>query len=161
MKNCLAIILLAAATSFAQVSLTQGPKVNDVGLGSTKDEVVRKFGKPLSEAKRDAGECIGGTEMTLKYPGLKFVLYDDPDDATKLTVGEFEITSAKWVVSGTRIGDTTVAVNKLFGTRSVEEEEAGAPVWIYYMDENISPGSTNFHFRNGKLVKIVSLWQMC
>lgn len=162
MRYCFApILLIFAATAYSQVSLSQGPKVNGLGLGATRTDVVRKLGKPVSETKRDAGECIGGTEMTLRYPGLKFVLWDDPDDARKFTVGEFEVTSAKWDVSGARVGHASAGVKKLFGTRSAEEKQAGLPVWFYYMDESISPGSTNFHFRNGKVVRIVSLWQMC
>ena len=162
MRSLLAIVLISlTGTAYSQVSLSQGPKVNGLGLGATRIEVLKKLGKPLSETKRDAGECIGGTEMTLRYPGLKLVLWDDPDDARKFTVGEVEVTSAKWDVSGSRVGQTSAEVKRLFGTRSLEEKQAGSPVWFYYMDENISPGSTNFHFRSGKVVKIVSLWQMC
>ncbi len=162
MKNCLVIIVcLLAGTAYSQPPLSQGPVVNGLALGATRDEVVRKFGKPLTENKRDAGECVGGTEMTLTYPGLKFMLWDDPDDPRKFTVGELEVTSAKWDVSGLKVGQASSAVKARFGTRSVEEKESGLPVWIYYMDENISPGSTNFHFRKGKIVRIVSLWQMC
>jgi len=162
MRYCFAFIFfLFAATANSQGSLSQGPKVNGLGLGATRAEVVRKLGKPVSETKRKADECVGGTEVTLRYPGLKFMLWDDPDDPKKFTVGEFEVTSKKWDVSGARVGQANSAVKKLFGTRSGEEKQSGMPVWFYYMDENISPGSTNFYFRNGTLVKVVSLWQMC
>jgi hypothetical protein len=162
MRYCFALILfLFAATAYSQVSLSQGAKVNGLGLGSTRAEVVGKLGKPVSETKRKADECVGGTEMTLRYPGLRFVLWDDPDNPKKFSVGQFEVTSVKWDVSGTKVGQASAAVRKVFGTRSAEEKQSGLPVWFYYMDENISPGSTNFHFRNGKIIKIVSLWQMC
>lgn len=162
MKVCLSIIVsFCAATAYSQVSMSQGPKVNGLGLGATRQDVVKKFGKPLSQTKRDAGECVGGLEMTLKYPGLKLVLFEDPDDKRKFTIGEFEVTSEKWDVSGVRVGQADTVVRKTFGTRSEKQKQSGLPVWIYYMDENISPGSTNIHFRNKKVVKIISLWQMC
>ena len=105
MKYCFAVILLLLVTSaYSQVSLSQGPKVNGITLGATREEVVKKFGKPVSETKRKADECVGGTEVTLSYPGLKFRLWDDPDNPRKFTVGEFEVTSAKWDVSGVRVG---------------------------------------------------------
>src|SRR5215203_975839 len=108
MRYCFALIFfLFAATAYSQVSLSQGPKINGLGLGSNRAEVVRKLGKPVSETKRKADECVGGTEMTLRYPGLKFVLWDDSDNPKKFTVGQFEVTSAKWDVSGARVGQAT------------------------------------------------------
>ena len=141
--------------------MKQGPKVNGIGLGATRQEVIKKLGRPVRESRRNADECVGGTEMTLSYPGLKILLWDDAEDRRKFTVGQFEVTSAKWDVSGSRIGQTNAAVRKLFGPRSSEERESGSLVWYYNMDENISPGNTNFYFRGGKVVKIVSLWLMC
>ncbi len=162
MRFCFALIFLLFVTSaYSQVSLSQGPKVNGLGLGATRDEVIRKLGKPISETKRGADECVGGAEMTLRYPGLKFLLWDDSGNPRKFTVGQLEVTSAKWDVSGAKVGQASSAVRNLFGTRSAEEKESGLTVWFYFMDENISPGSTNFHFRKGRIVKIVSLWQMC
>ena len=155
------VLLLMASDVYCQVSLTKGPKVNGLALGATRNEVIKKLGKPSSESKRKADECVGGTEMTLHYPGLKLLLWDDPDDPRRFAVGKFEISSARWDVSGIRIGQPNSAVRKQFGARSTEEKQSGQLVWFYFMDENISPGSTNFHFRNGKLIKIISLWQMC
>lgn len=157
------IMLVSTASAAAQTSLKSGPTVNGISLGATRGQVIKKFGKPISETKRKADECVGGTEMTLRYPGLKFLLWDDSEDPKKFTVGMFEITSAKWESSGARVGQTSTAIKKRFGTRSSEEKEAGTDltVWYYEMDENISPGNTNFYFRGDKVTKIMSLWMMC
>ena len=164
MKLFLSIVLLSVTgTVFSQVSTKSGLKVNGVALGDSYQQVVRKLGKPSSEKKRKADECVGGTEMILSYPGLRFRLWDEPDNPKKFSVGFLEVTSAKWNVSGARIGITAAAVKKLFGTRTGEEIDSHTKLrtWYYEMDEEKGPGNTNFAFRGGKAVSIVSLWDMC
>ena len=164
MKLFLAIVLLSVTgTIFSQVSTREGLKVNGVALGDTYQQVVRKLGKPSSEKKRKADECVGGVELTLRYPGLELRLWDDSENPKKFTVGWFEVKSAKWNVSGARVGITSEAVRKLFGARTSEEIDARTRLrrWYYEMDENISPGNTNFSFLGGKVVSIMSLWMMC
>ena len=164
MKIFLAIALLfVTGTVFSQVSTKSGLTVNGAALGDSYQQVVSKIGKPASQTKRQAEECVGGTEMILNYPGLKLRLWDDPENPKKFTVGWFEVKSAKWNVSGARIGSTAAAVKKLFGTRTSEEIDPQTKLrtWYYEMDENISPGNTNFSFRAGKVVSIMSLWLMC
>lgn len=164
MKNLFPFLILLLVTPvFSQNSITKGVTVNGIALGASYFEVVRKFGKPASEKKRKADECVGGTEMTLRYPGIKFLLWDDPGDPKKFSVGWFEVTSAKWSVSGARVGDTTAAVKKRFGTRSQEEPaKRNQPlIWYYELNPEVSPGSTSFSFRGGKVVSISSMWLMC
>ncbi len=156
-------LLLLTASVSPQTSTAEGLKVNGVALGDSYKQVVRKLGKPSSEKKRKADECVGGTEMILSYPGLKFRLWDEPDNPKKFTVGFFEVNSAKWNVSGARIGITAATVKKLFGTRTGEEVDSHTELrtWYYEMDENISPGNTNFSLRGGKVTSISVAWLMC
>ncbi len=158
-----AFIICMAVLSFGQTSLREGPKVNDVGLGATREQVLAKFGKPRAETKKQADECVGGTEITLEYPGLKFKLWDDVEDARKFTVGWIEIRSDQWNVSGIKVGDTTAVVRKQFGVRTSQEtnRRTGNLIWFYEMDDDSSPGNTSFTFRNGKLTLITTLWMMC
>ncbi len=151
--------LIFAIPAFSQTSLESGPKVNGLALGATRAEVIKKIGKPTRETKNKADECVGGTEMTLHYPGLKFSLWDDAHG--KFSVGAFEVNSAKWDVSGARVGLSSSAIKKLFGTRFTAETNSGKTIWYYDMDEEKSPGNTNFTFRNGRLVNIFSMWLMC
>ncbi len=157
------ILLILAGTAFSQTSLKEGPKVNGIGLGDAREDVRRWMGKPISETRKKADECVGGTEMTIRYPGLVFRLWDDPANPKKFTVGAFEVTSGTWNVSGAKIGQTPAQITRLFGKPGSRGTEPGKnrPVWYYEMDEEKSPGNTNFVFRNGKLVSILSMWLMC
>lgn len=157
----LSLLAIFAVSSFSQSSLDAGPKVNGLALGMTREEVIKKLGKPTREIKGEADECVGGTEMTLQYPGLKFSLWDDSESPGKFTVGMFEVTSAAWDVSGIRVGQASAAVKKMFGSKYTTGTESGKTIWYYAMDDEKGPGNTNFTFRNGKIVNILSMWLMC
>ncbi len=159
----LILILFFAVAAFSQVSSKSGATVNGIGLGSTREQVIGKLGKPLSEAKQDAGECVGGTEMTLKYPGLEVKLWEDVNDPKKFTVGFLEVTSGPWTVAGVKLGQTDNQIRRRFGRPNSQatDDETKLPVWYYEMDLEKGPGTTNFEFRNGKVVRIISLWMMC
>lgn len=113
-------ILLLTGTAFSQTSLKAGAKVNGIALAATREQVIRKLGKPLSQTKKEAEPCVGGTEMVLKYPGLALSLWSDVE-GKKFSVGYFEVTSAKWNVSGIKVGDSSAAVRKRFGRRDSQE----------------------------------------
>jgi hypothetical protein len=149
-------ILLFTASSFAQVSLLEGPKVNGIGLSSTYKQVIAKFGKPTSDRVDKVNECIGDRTRTLKYPGMTIEL---DEQSRVFHVFSFEITSAKYDVSGVKIGDDVGVVQTRFGTKKRTVENPG-PRWFYDMTDE-SPGSTNFYFRSGKLVKIQTTYMMC
>lgn len=162
MKLFLAIVLLSVTgTVFSQVSPKSGLNVNGVALGDTYQQVVRKLGKPVGEKKRKADECVGGIELTLSYPGLELRLWDDVDNPKKFTVGWFEVKSAKWNVSGTKVGQTNAAVRKLLGKPAAVQTENGLNVWFYDMDEEKGPGNTSLTFRGGKVISISTIWLMC
>jgi hypothetical protein len=163
MKLCsLFVLFFLAAASFGQTSLRSGPKVNGIGLGAAEAALIRSLGKPVSATKKKADECVGGTEMTMVYPGLRFSLWDDPDDAKKFSVGAFEVTGVTWKVSGAEMGNSEEQIRKIFGPPTSEEQGgSGQKTLFYEMDEKKSPGSTGFTFVNGMLVKVTAMWLMC
>lgn len=155
-------ILLVTGTSFSQTSLKAGAKVNGIALAATREQVIRKLGKPLSQTKKEAEPCVGGTEMVLKYPGLTLSLWSDVE-GKKFSVGYFEVTSAKWNVSGIKVGDSSAAVRKRFGRRDSQEIDGHTNMltWYYNMSDEEGPGSTNFAFRRGRVSRIVVIALMC
>ena len=160
MKLLPIFILIFAASGSAQSSLPIGPKVNGVGLDARYAEVMRKLGKPIKQVTdRNLDECTGSHIRTLYYPGLKIELFDAEKNVYK--VFAMEVTSAKWDVSGSRVGDASAKIQKLFGTRgrTMEKDSAGT-IWYYEMNE-AAPGLSNFHFRNARLVKIYFGYTMC
>lgn len=158
----IALLFFSAFSSAGQTSLREGPTVNGITLGATRGEVVKRFGKPLSERRREAEPCVGGTELTLRYRGAIITLWDDPEDGSRFIVGQIEVTSATWPVSGMKVGETSASVRAHFGKPNAQENDPRTklPVWYYEMSEE-SPGSTNFTFRNGKLAKITAVYLMC
>ena len=162
MKLLYPLILIAALymPGLSQNSIREGLKVNGVALGAKYAEVIKKLGKPtrdVTNPKMD--ECIGAHIRTINYPGLKLELSDDGNKA--FTVFSFEVTSPNWNVSGANVGNEQAEIQKLFGMkgRTVQKEKAG-PQWLYEMTDE-SPGSSNFFFKAGKVVKIQSGYEMC
>jgi len=159
----LVLLFLFPATTLSQAPLDAGLKVNGLALGATREQVISKLGKPTREIKGGMDECVGADRLTLQYPGLEFKLWDDSEKPGKFTVGMFEVTSAKWDASGARVGQASSAVKKMFGTRytAAKDSQTGETVWDYAMDDDKGPGNTNFTIRNGKVVRIFSMWLMC
>lgn len=157
MKPVISVLIFAIST-FAQVSLLEGPKVNGLALGASYKQVIAKFGKPTTDKINKIDECIGDRTRKLTYPGLTFEL--DEQSGT-FHVYSFEVTSPKYDVSGIRVGATTAEVQKRFGTRgrTVENPRSG-PRWFYDMTED-NPGGTNFIFRGSKLVRVQTSYMMC
>ena len=153
-------LFVLSVPSLSQNSIRDGLRVNGLALGATYSATVKAFGKPLRDVtSRRIDECIGSRTRTLTYPGLKVELVEGERNA--FTVFGFEVTSAKWNVSGIRIGETSSRIEKLFGTtgRMVDKDKNG-PIWFYEMTDE-SPGSTNFYFRAGKLIKVNTGFEMC
>ena len=157
MKTILAILVLCVPV-FAQTSLSGGLKVNGLGLGATYKSVVAKFGKPTTEKIQKGDECVPDRRKILTYPGLSFELIEGQKN--NFSVITFEVTSAKYDVSGVKVGDTQVAVNRRFGKRTMEDTVSGQKVWYYEMSSD-NPGSSNFYFRGGKITKIQAGYEMC
>ena len=162
MKILFPLILLTtlAVSGLSQTSIKDGLNVNGVGLGAKYTDVVKKLGKPTRDVtNRKMDECIGAHIRTINYPGLKLELSDDGKRV--FTVFSFEVTSTNWNVSGAKVGSEQADIQKLFGVkgRTVQKEKAG-PLWLYEMTDE-SPGSSNFFFKAGKVVKIQSGYEMC
>ena len=151
-------LLAFSVSAFGQKAPTDGLKVNGVGLGATYKAVVAKLGKPVKEKIQKGDECVPDRRKILTYSGLTFELIEN--DNKSFTVISFEVTSAKYDVSGVKIGDTQLAVSRRFGKRSTEDTVSGQKTWLYEMTPNL-PGSSNFFFRAGKVTKIQSGYEMC
>lgn len=159
MRTFFIFVLLAFSVSaFGQKAPTDGLKVNGLGLGAAYKTVVAKFGKPVKEKIQKGDECVPDRRKILTYPGLTFELIEN--DNKNFTVISFEVTSAKYDVSGVRIGDTQLAVSRRFGKRSMEDTVSGQKTWLYEMTPEL-PGNSNFFFRAGKITKIQSGYEMC
>jgi len=100
MKTILAILVLCVPV-LAQTSLSGGLKVNSLGLGATYKSVVAKFGKPTTEKIQKGDECVPDRRKILTYPGLTFELIEGQKN--NFTVITFEVTSAKYDVSGIKV----------------------------------------------------------
>lgn len=163
MKLALSLVLtiLLSTAAFSQTSIREGLKVNGLALGATYAATVRKLGKPTRDVTtRTPDECTGSRTRTLTYPGLKVELIEG-ERKNDFTVFSFDVTSAKWDVSGVKIGDTPATIEKLFGKtgRTVARERAG-PRWFYEMTDD-DPGGSNLYFKNGKVIEISSTYEMC
>jgi len=162
MKLLFPMIFIAALSvpGLSQNSIRGGLKVNGIALGAKYADVIKKLGKPTRDVtNRKMDECIGAHIRTINYPGLKLELSDEGNKS--FTVFSFEVTLANWNVSGAKIGNAPADIQKLFGTkgRTIQKEMAG-PLWLYEMTDE-SPGSSNFFFKAGKVVKIQSGYEMC
>ena len=160
MKLLAALLLLFSVEAFSQNKLSEGVKVNGLGLGATMKQVIAKFGKPVTNKLNPRNECTGTRLRTMTYPGLSVEF--DEGEGSSYTVYAFTITSPRYDVSGIRIGAAPAEVAKLFGTsgRSIENSRLG-PSWYYSMDEEDSAGGTNFIFRRGKLFRIDTSYMIC
>src|SRR5689334_22863388 len=114
-----ALLLITALYAGAQTTVNPARlRIKGVGLESTYAQVVAALGKPRSETKATREECIGGREKSVKYAGLSFYMMDgDSRNGKTFSVKGFEASSAEWVVSGVKVGDTEAAVRKVLGGR--------------------------------------------
>ena len=159
-----ALAVMLAAPAIGQVMNPAKVKFNGVGLDSTYSQVVKALGKPATEEKAKPEECIGGHEKSVTYPGLSIYFMDgDSRSGTTFEVKSFEITTARWIVSGAKVGDTEALVRRKFGRKYMvdSDPETGDKVWQYEMSDRDGPGKTSVSFRNGKVVSIASSYQVC
>ena len=154
----LALLLVTAAVSFAQVDPAK-LKVNGlIGLTSTHAQVVQVFGRPTKDGKPKFAACIGGHEKTVDYAGLGLYFADIRDGKT-FELASFTVTSAKWVVSGVRVGDSQAVVKAKFGKKyAVDRVARSGNISWGYDDADIT---TIVVFKKGKVVEISSGYMMC
>jgi hypothetical protein len=168
MKNFNFTLMLVSATMFAtapvlgQVVNPAKVKFNGIGLDSTYAQVVRALGKPAKDGRPQEEGCIGAREKYVDYAGASFYFMDgDSKNGKTFEVKAFDVTSAKYVVSGVKVGDTEAVVRRKFGRKYTVKTEDGIKNWSYEMDPNRGPGWTTIDFKNGKVVKIASAYQVC
>jgi hypothetical protein len=146
-----AIILLFTVNAFTQFAAPE-IKVNGIGLGDSYRQVIRRLGKPLRDYTVEADECVGGRSRFLVYKGLTVEMHPRHSDPKQFYVGQLEVTSARWNVSGVRIGTGTASIRKKFGPSEFQKsEQKGEKFLPYYLN---APGNLHFYFRGARLVRI-------
>lgn len=161
----LSVLAVAAASAFAQTLNPARLKINGtVGLDSTYAQIVKSLGKPVKETKAVHEECARGREKTVKYAGLELGLMDAASkDGKTFELVSFSVTSAKYTVSGIKVGDTEAAVRAKLGKKFTIDKDAakGETSWTYEMSDREGPGQTTVSFKNGKVNSISSSLMMC
>lgn len=160
----LALVLLATAVGFTQVNPAKLKINGSIGLDSTYAQIVKAFGKPSKDGKPNREECIGAREKTVEYAGLEFYMMDgDSKSGKTFEVKSFGVTSAKWTVSGIKVGDTPAMVKAKLGSKYTVEKRTdnGGLAWLYEMNDPDGPGTTTIIFKKGKVVEIDSAYQVC
>jgi hypothetical protein len=158
----LGLIVMLAVAGFGQRTNVAKLKFNGVGLDSTYGQVVKALGKAVKDPKPTREECIGGREKMVEYRGATFYFMDgDSRTGKTFEVKSFEVTSAKYVVSGIKIGDPESVARRRLGTEFEKKSEEGIDVWSYEFTDQNSPGYTSIFFARGKVVKIASAYMVC
>lgn len=159
----LGLIVVLAAAGFGQRTNVAKLRFSGIGLDSSYSQVIKVLGKPVKDPKPTREECVGGREKLVEYRGAAIHFMDgDSRDRKTFEVQSFEITSARYVVSGIKVGDPESVVRQRLGTRSQKEKgENGMDVWSYEFTDPGSPGFTTVYFSRGRVVKISSAYMVC
>jgi hypothetical protein len=159
------LMAIAVATAAGQTANPARLKINSsIGLDSTYAQIVKSLGKPVKETKAVHEECAGGREKTVKYLGLELGLMDAASkDGKTFELVSFTVSSAKYTVSGIKVGDTEATVRAKFGKKFTVDKDAAKneTSWTYEMSDNDGPGQTTITFKNGKVTSISSSLMMC
>ena len=144
----LAVIIFSTSALAGEVDL----KVNDVGLGTSYETVVKNLGKPVKSKKiRQILECSDNepyTQLTLTYPGLIIELWNI-ENTRKFNVLSIRFTAgSKWAVSGLKSGATQKDTIARFG----KPNDSTKPRLSYVNKDN--NGFAQFKFKGGKLVSV-------
>ena len=158
------LLLMVCVPASAQTVNPAKIKFKGIGLDSTYAQIVKALGKPTKEDVAKEEGCIGGHEKSIKYPGISFYMMDgDSRGGKTFEVKAFEFSVPGYLVSGIKIGDTPATVRKKFGRKYTvdTEREPGEITWFYAMNDRDGPGTTAVVFKNGKVMKISSAYQVC
>ncbi len=158
-------LLLVLSLSAAGQTSTQTIdfRINGVGHGSTPAVIARKLGKPRrSKDVREPGDdsCFSEahTFRTVNYTGLELSLIGD-GKGRKLRVYEIEVKSAKWLVSGIRVGADMAGVRSVLGKPREEFERDATTTWYY--ENKGQTADVSFEFIKGRLVRILMAESLC
>lgn len=164
MLSIIVLSLIASSVS-AQTVNPAKIKFKGIGLDSTYAQVVKALGKPDTEEIAKEEGCIGGHEKSIKYAsGISFYMMDgDSKGGKTFEVKGFELTAPGYIVSGIQIGDTPATVRKIYGRKYTidKDPETGETIWLYAMNDRDGPGTTGVVFKNGKVSRIASDYQVC
>jgi len=159
------VLAIAAMPAAAQSVNPARLKINGtVGLDSSYAQIVKSLGKPVKETKAVHEECAGGREKTVRYAGLELGLMDAASkDGKTFELVSFNVSSAKYTVSGIKVGDTEAMVRTKFGKKFTIDKDAakGETYWTYEMSDRDGPGQTTVTFKNSKVIEISSSLMMC
>jgi hypothetical protein len=166
MKRLTSFVLLVflSLTVLGQEKLREVDlRVSGVSSGTPYSAVLRNLGQPLRrKVTRTAASlsCSGAaeTDIRLSYSGLH-ISFLGGGRGRNLKVYSIEVSSPKWTASGTRIGASGEDVEAKFGAPISKAEESGETVFHYVTKGNL--GMVNFHFRNGKLIKVEMTETLC
>lgn len=139
-------------------------KVNGLGLGTSHKAILKTLGKPISDIIGEINECNDSRTREMIYPGLKLTLYEETAGPGVFLLGEFEVTSRKWKVSGITIGARKSVLAGRFGKPLSDEPATGSAAentWFYEIPDISGPGLINFDFRNGRLVRVYAGYTLC
>jgi hypothetical protein len=161
----LLIVLLWSLPAFAQQTGAKSLllSVNGVTLGTSHKSVLKKLGKPTRDTIGEINECNESRSREITYPGLRLLLYEDAPRSGVFSVGEIEVTSWRWNISGIRIGAIDQTVVKRFGKAYSHGPGEGSNVitWFYAISEADGPGMTNLDFRKGRLIRVYTAYALC
>jgi hypothetical protein len=130
--------------------------VNGIDIGSSRSEVQRRLGKPVSSRIGGIVPCNDGSiRRTLRYPGLIMHL-ESSRQSRDFGVYDISVTSARWSIAGIKIGATRSAVVAKFGNGRVLREN-GKPYLTYF----IKDGYASFYFTNNRLTKVFWEFNFC
>lgn len=150
----LATLLTIFVIQFTVSAQVNNLNVKGVDVGTYYSTAIRNLGKPSSVKRSGQFPCDDGKMITANYPGL-VVKFVESFPGKKFFVGSMEVTSAKYAVSGVRIGDRLSRVKSLF-SGSLRKEE-GFDVYGGYIND----GFSRFYFKNDRLRKIVWEINLC
>ena len=152
----LAVVIFSTDALAGEVDL----KINNVGLGTSYETVVKNLGKPLKSKKARIPEPCGYdedtyTELILSYPGITFELLSDKDGRNIRVISVKFTAGSKWAVSGLKIGATRKETIDKLG-KSTYTDKSG----LGYINKG-NAGGASFNFKNGKLISVEWGYEMC
>lgn len=150
---CLIFILVAAFSVSSSYAQTIDLDVNGIRIQASYDSIIKKLGKPISDKRKGEVPC-GESMRTLNYDGLILML--EVGGLEPLGLYKVEVTSRRWLVSGSRIGDSKKKVIKTIG-QGKELEENGDHYLSYFIED----GWARFHFDGNRLKKVAWEFNFC
>lgn len=148
--------LLVCLTTFFSVSTSSQSidlDVNGIKITAKYKAIVRKLGRPISDRTGGSVPC-GDRMRTLKYDGLTLILESGEPDS--LGLYKVEVTSRKWSVAGTRIGDSKTTILNKFG-RVSESVENGKRYLPYFIPD----GYARYHLKRNRVSKVEWEFNFC